>query len=108
MEPKLISYVTYKYASKSDMMYDETLWAEIIEPMLPRFKEAGALREVVSQVWNKEGSFIMSNTWEYVDEKAFVACQALFREAEAELAKRSDISQIITASRSVILRDTHL
>tara|TARA_B100000575_G_C22787239_1_gene465980 strand:+ start:144 stop:278 length:135 start_codon:yes stop_codon:yes gene_type:complete len=43
------------------MMYDETLWVEIIEPMLPRFKEAGALRQVVSQVWNKEGSFILAN-----------------------------------------------
>ena len=41
-----------------------------------------------------------------MDEKAFVACQELFR--EAELAKRSDISQIITASRSLILRDVHL
>ena len=67
MEPKLISYITVKYTSKSDMMYETGIWAEIIEPMLPRFKEAGA-----------------------------------------ELAKRSDISQIITASRSVILRDTHL
>ena len=34
-------------------MYETGIWAEIIEPMLPRFKEAGALREVVSQVWNK-------------------------------------------------------
>ena len=103
MEPKLISYITSKYASKSDMMYDETLWPEIIEAMLPRFKEAGALRQVVSQVWNKEGSFILANTWEYVDEKAFVACQESFRKAEAELAKRSEISQIVTASRSIIL-----
>ena len=62
MEPKLISHITSNYASKSDMMYDETLWAEFIEPMLPRFKEAGALRQVVSQVWNKEGSFILANT----------------------------------------------
>ena len=92
------------------MMYDETLWAEIIEPMLPRFKKLGALRFVVSQVWNKEGSFILANTWEYVDEKSFVDCQELFREAEAEaeLAKRSDISQITTTSRSVILEDVHL
>ena len=108
MEPKLISYITVKYTSKSDMMYETGIWAEIIEPMLPRFKEAGALREVVSQVWNKEGSFILANTWEYADEKAFVACKELFDEAEAELAKRSDISLIITASRSVILRDVHL
>ena len=51
--PKLISYITSKYASKNDMIYDETLWAEIIEPMLPRIKEAGALRQVLSRVWNK-------------------------------------------------------
>ena len=59
-------------------------------------------------MWNKEGNFILANTWEYVDEKAFVACQELFREAEAELARRSDISRIVTASRSVILEDVHL
>ncbi len=53
-------------------MYDETLWAEIIEIMLPRFKEAGASRQVVSQVWNKLGSVILANTWEYVNENAFV------------------------------------
>ena len=76
--------------------------------MLPRFWEAGAFGQVVSQVWNKEGSTILANTWEYADKKAFVACQELFREPEAELAKCSDISQIIKASRSVILRDVHL
>ena len=74
MEPKLISYITSKYQTKSDVMYDKTLLAAIIEPMLPRFKEAVAVRKVVSQVWNKEGSFILANIWEYVDEKAFVAC----------------------------------
>ena len=44
MEPKLISYITSKYQAKSDMIYDKTLRAEIIEPMLPRFKEAGVVR----------------------------------------------------------------
>ena len=48
MEPKLISYITSKYQTKSDMMYDKTLWAEIIEPMLPRFKEAGAARQTLA------------------------------------------------------------
>ena len=84
------------------------VWAEIIESMLLRFKEAEALRQVVLQVWNKEGSVSLDNTWEYVDEKAIVACKELSREAEAKLAKLSAISQIITASRSVILRDVHL
>ena len=50
LEPELINYITSKYKTKSDKMYDKTLWAEIIESMLPRFKQAGALRQVVSQV----------------------------------------------------------
>ena len=108
MEPKLVSYITSKFTSKSDMMYAENLWNDIISDMLPRFKEAGALRQVVTQVWNQEGSFILGNLWEYSDEKAFIACQELFREAEAEMSKRADIANIITPSRGIILRDVHL
>ena len=81
MEPKLMSYITAKYSSKSDMMLSEREWQEVTGKMLPSFKEAGALRQVVTQIWNQEGSFILGNLWEYVDEKAFIACQELFREA---------------------------
>ena len=108
MEPKLISYITSKFGSKSDMRYAENLWNDIINDMLPRFKEAGALRQVVTQVWNQEGSFILGNLWEYSDEKAFIARQELFREAEAEMSKRADIANIVTPSRGIILRDVHL
>ena len=108
MEPKLMSYITSKFATKGDMMAAEGTWQEIIGEMLPRFKEAGALRQVVTQVWNQEGSFILGNLWEYKDEKAFIACQELFREAEAKLDERTDIATIITPSRGVILRDVRL
>ena len=102
MEPKLVSYITSKFTSKSDMMYAETLWQEVLEEMLPRFKEAGAMRQVVTQVWNQEGSFILGNLWEYKDEKAFIACQELFREAEAKMDERTDIAKIITPSRGFV------
>ena len=69
MEPKLMSYITAKYSSKSDMMLSEREWQEVIGKMLPRFKEAGALRQVVTQIWNQEGSFILGNLWDYADEK---------------------------------------
>ena len=46
--------------------------------------------------------------WEYRDEKAFVACQELFREAEAKMDERTDIAKIITPSRGIILRDIRL
>ena len=108
MEPKLMSYITSKFASKSDMLLAEREWQEVIQDMLPRFKDAGALRQVVTQVWNNEGSFILGNLWEYTDEKAFIACQELFREAEARHQAMSDISSIIVPSRGVILHDTRL
>ena len=97
-----------KIHQQSDMMYAETLWQEVLEEMLPRFKEAGAMRQVVTQVWNQEGSFILGNLWEYKDEKAFIACQELFREAEAKMDERTDIAKIITPSRGIILRDIRL
>ncbi len=53
MEPKLMSYITAKYSSKSDMILSEREWQEVIGKMLPRFKEAGALRQVVTQIWKK-------------------------------------------------------
>ncbi len=84
MEPKLMSYITAKYSSKSDMMLSEREWQEVIGKMLPRFKEAGALRQVVTQIWNQEGSFILGNLWEY------------------------GVSSIIVPSRGVILHDTRL
>ena len=46
--------------------------------------------------------------WEYVDEKAFIACQPLFREAEAKLNERTGIASIIVPSRGVILHDVRL
>ena len=108
MEPKLMSYITSKFASKGDMMAAERVWQEIIGEMLPRFKEAGALRQVVTQVWNQEGSFILGNLWEYVDEQAFIACQALFREAESKMTERAGIASINVPSRGIIRHDIHL
>ena len=108
MEPKLMSYITAKYGSKSDMMLSEGKWQEVIGKMLPRFKEAGALRQVVTQIWNQEGSFILGNLWEYANEKAFIACQEQFREAAAAHSEFTVVSSIIVPSRGVILHDTRL
>ena len=50
---------------------------------------------MVTQIWNQEGSFILGNLWEYADEKAFIACQELFREAEAAHSESTGVSSII-------------
>lgn len=108
MEPKLMSYITAKYASKADMLASEREWQDVIGEMLPSFKEAGAMRQVVTQVWNSEGNFILGNMWEYADEKAFIACQKLFREAESKHDQRLDTAAIIVPSRGIILHDIRL
>jgi hypothetical protein len=92
IDSSLMSYITSTFQSKSDMRLAEEEWQKIIQEMSSRFKSAGAIRQTVSQVWNKEGAFMLGNMWEYRDEKAFVACQSLFREAEKKFAKRTSIA----------------
>ena len=82
-----MSYITAKY-TRADP--SENVWQEVVGDMLPSFKEAGAMRQVVTQVWNSERNFILGNMWEYADEKGPFACQKLFREAEARQPGRGD------------------
>ena len=87
-ESKLMSYITSDFGSKSDMRVGAEEWQAIIEEMLPKFKKAGAIRQTVSQIWNKEGVYRLGTMWEYKDEKAFIECQNLFREAEKKIDKK--------------------
>ena len=50
---QLMGYITAKYRSKSDMMLSEREWQEVMGEMLPHLKEAGALRQVVTQIWSE-------------------------------------------------------
>ena len=105
MSSSLMSYITSTFQSKSDMRVAEEEWQKIIQEMSSRFKSAGAIRQTVSQVWNKEGAFMLANMWEYRDEKAFVACQSLFREAEKKFDERTSIAAKNYATRGIILHD---
>ena len=105
MESVLMSYITSTFQTKSDMTVAEQEWQKIIKEMSSRFKSAGALRQTVSQVWNKEGVFMLGNMWEYKDEKAFIACQKLFREAEQKMEERTSIIVKNHATRGIILHD---
>ena len=60
-------------------------WQAIIEEMLPKFKKAGAIRQTVSQIWNKEGVFRLGTMWEYKDEKAFTECQKIIQRSRKEI-----------------------
>ena len=105
-ESKLMSYITSDFTSKSDMRVGAEEWQAIIQEMLPKFKKAGAIRQTVSQIWNKEGVFRLGNMWEYKDEKAFIECQNLFREAEMKFEKKVQITTKDFSNRGIILYDT--
>ena len=107
-ESKLMSYITSDYTTKSDMRVGAEEWQGIIQEMLPKFKKAGAIRQTVSQIWNKEGVFRLGNMWEYKDEKAFLECQKLFREAEMKFEQKVQISVKDFSNRGIILYDTIL
>ena len=107
-ESKLMSYITSDFTSKSDMRVGAEEWQAIIQEMLPKFKKAGAIRQTVSQIWNKEGIFRLGTMWEYKDEKAFTECQKLFREAEIKFEQKAKITVKNFSNRGIILYDTIL
>ena len=80
-ESKLISYITSDFQTKSDLKIGEMEWENIMNAKFDKFKKAGAVRQTVTQIWNKEGTLRLGHLLEYKNEKAFVECQKIFREA---------------------------
>jgi len=104
-DSKLISYITSDFQTKSDMKIGEIEWEKIMSERFEKFKKAGAIRQTVSQIWNKEGALRLGHLWEYKDEKAFVECQKIFRDAEIEFKKRTGITWKVFSNRGIILYD---
>ena len=106
-ESKLISYITSDFQSQSDMKVGEIEWQKIMNEHFDKFKKAGAARQTVSQIWNKEGALRLGHLWEYRDEKAFITCQKIFNQAEAEFKKRTGITWKVFSNRGIILYDVN-
>ena len=82
-----MSYITQDFQSKSDLIVGGEEWQKVVLKMQSKFAEAGAVRQTVSQVFNKDGIQRLGNLWEYTDEKAFVACQLLLEKQNNSLIK---------------------
>ena len=67
-DSKLISYITSDFQNKSDMKVREMEWEKIMNEKFEKFKKAGAIRQTVTQIWNKEGTLRLGHLWEYKDE----------------------------------------
>ena len=100
IKSKIMSYITQDFQSKSDLIVGGEEWQKVVLDMQSKFARAGAIRQTVSQVFNKDGIQRLGNLWEYTDEKAFVDCQLLFREAEQQFNK-TEIPQKLFSNRGV-------
>ena len=87
IKSKIMSYITQDFQSKSDLIVGGEQWQKVVLDMQSKFAKAGAIRQTVSQVFNKDGIQRLGNLWEYKDERAFIDCQLLFREAEQKFNK---------------------
>ena len=85
---------------------EDKIWQKWLTISNDKFKKAGAVRQTVSQIWNKEGALRLGHLCEYKDDKAFIACQKLFKEAEAEFKKRTGITWKVFSNRGVVLYET--
>ena len=73
IKSKIMSYITQDFQSKSDLIVGGEEWQKVVLDMQSKFAKAGAIRQTVSQVFNKDGIQRLGNLWEYKDEKAFIA-----------------------------------
>ena len=104
---RLVDRPEFKLKAKPVTFLKTAKVFEAIEEMADKFKAAGATRQAVSQIWNREGTFKLGFMWEYKDEKAFIQCQSLFREAEIEFQKRTGITWKITPNRGIVVNDMY-
>ena len=74
----LINYSTRDFANKGQLKLYLIRQKEAFTPeFIELFTKAGMLRRVVTQIWNKQGSFRVGIIFEYRDKDAFEACKPL-------------------------------
>ncbi len=87
-DSKLMSYITSDFQSQSDLKVGQMEWQKIMEEKFQKFKNAGALRQTVSQIWNKEGTLRLGHLWEYKDEKSFYNVKKISEKLKLNLKQK--------------------
>ena len=101
---KLINYTTQDFVSEKELELKLFRWNNIKDKYLPKLKANGILRIVTTKVWNKEGVSRLGHLFEYEDEKAYRACQAIIEKKIMPKAKVSYNSKIRN-NRGIIFYD---
>ena len=106
IETKLISYIITDFISKSEMRMAEISWQEIITKYSAKFKKAGALRQTISRIWDKDNVYRLGHLWEYKDDSSFKECQKIFKLAEKDFKIETGIVWKISSNRGIIISET--
>ena len=77
----MINYSTRDFSTKEQLELYLLRQEKAFSPeVIKLFTEAGMLRRAVTQIWNKELAHRMGIVFEYRDQEAYKACQALLEE----------------------------
>ena len=77
----MINYSTRDFATKEQLELYLLRQEKAFTPeVIKLFTDAGMLRRVVTQIWNKEHSFRVGIVFEYRDQDAYIAYQPLLEQ----------------------------
>ena len=100
----LINYSTREFTTKGEMDSYIRKQDEIFTPEVTKiFIEAGMLRRVVTQIWNKEGTFRVGILFEYKDQNALKKCQSLLEKYYLPYLK--DYNTKVIGSRGIVVHE---
>ena len=100
----MINYSTRDFATKEQLELYLLRQEKAFSPeVIKLFTEAGMLRRVVTQIWNKEQSHRVGIVFEYRDQEAYKACQALLE--EHYLPAVEGLTTKVVGSRGVIVHE---
>ena len=100
----MINYSTRDFATKEQLeLYPPRQEKAFTPEVIKLFTDAGMLRHVVTQIWNKEQSHRVGIILEYRDQDAHEACQSL--PEEHYLPAVEGLTTKIVGSRGIVVHE---
>ena len=100
----MINYSTRDFATKEQLELYLLRQEKAFTPeVIKLFTDAGMLRRVVTQIWNKEQSHRVGIIFEYRDQEAYTKCQKLLE--EHYLPAVEGLTTKVVGSRGVVVHE---
>ena len=100
----MINYTTRDFISKTELELYISKQDEIFTPkVVTDFIQAGMLRRVVTQIWNREGAFRVGIIFEYQEQEAYIQCQKLLDEYHTPAVE--GLTSKVVGSRGVVIHE---